>query len=106
VEVQQSQGRETPAALVNCNLFGARLQFAIWADLQLVGVGWSNIHAVAWIKIMCSRSRIKDLDLKIPCHMDRSMSGYLLMMDMSPDYESAMKSQLKATIMEVSNDDL
>jgi len=27
-----------------------------------------------------------DLDLKIPCHMDGSMSGYFLMMDdMSPD---------------------
>jgi hypothetical protein len=38
--------------------------------------------------------------------MDGSMSGYLLMMDMSPDYESAMKSQWKAAIMEVSNDDL
>jgi len=27
-----------------------------------------------------------DFDLKIPCHMDGSMSGYFLMMDnMSPD---------------------
>ena len=27
-----------------------------------------------------------DLDFKIPCHIDRSMSGYFLMMDnMSPD---------------------
>jgi len=48
-----------------------------------------------------------DLDLKIPCHMDGSMSGYFLMMDAtSPDYESAMKSQWKADIMEVSKDDL
>jgi hypothetical protein len=47
-----------------------------------------------------------DLDLKIPCHMDGSMSGYFLMMDMSPDYESAMKSQWKADIMEVSKYDL
>jgi len=34
------------------------------------------------------------LDLKIPCHMDGSMSGYFLMMDdMSSDYGTAMKSQ-------------
>ena len=107
MEVQQSQGGDTPAALVNCNQFGARLQFAIWADLQLLGVGWSDIHAIAWIKITCSRGRIMDLDLKIPCHMDGSMSGYFLMMeDMSRDYGTAMKSQWKAGIMEVSKDDL
>ena len=64
---------------------------AIWADLQFIGVelngvGWSDIHTIAWIKITCSRGRIMDLDLKIPCHMDGSMSGYFLMMaDMSPD---------------------
>jgi len=46
-------------------------------------------------------------DLKIPYHMDGSMSGYFLMMDdMSPDYGTAMKSQLNTDIMEVSNDDL
>jgi len=107
MEVQQSQGGDTPAASVNCNQFGARLQFAIWADLQLLGVGWSDIHAIAWIKITCSRGRIMDLDLKIPCHMDGSMSGYFLMMeDMSRDYGTAMKSQWKAGIMEVSKDDL
>jgi len=69
----------------------------------------SGIHAIAWNKITCSRGRIMDLDLdlKIPCHMDGSMSGYFLMMDAtSPDYESAMKSQWKADIMEVSKDDL
>jgi hypothetical protein len=88
-------------------LIGARLQFAIWADLQLLGVGWSDIHAIAWIKITCSRGRIMDLDIKIPCHMDGSMSGYFLMMDdMSPDYGTAMKSQWKTDIMEVSNNDL
>jgi len=48
VEVQQSQGGDTPAASVNCNQFGARPQFAIWADLQLLGVGSSDIHAIAW----------------------------------------------------------
>ena len=48
-----------------------------------------------------------DLDLKIPCHMDGSMSRYFLMMDdMSPDYGTAMKSQWKPDIMEVSNNDL
>jgi len=48
-----------------------------------------------------------DLDLKIPCHMHRSMSGYFFMMDnMSPDYGTAMKSQWKSDIMEVSNNDL
>jgi len=48
-----------------------------------------------------------DLDLKIPCHMDRSRSGYFLMMDdMSPDYGTAMKSQWKTDIMEVSEYDL
>jgi len=46
------------------------------------------------------------LDLKISCHMDGSMSGYFLMMDMSPDYGTAMKSQWKTDIMEVSNNDL
>jgi len=48
----------------------------------------SGIHAIAWIKITCSRGRIMDLDLdlKIPCHMDGSMSGYFLLMEnMSPD---------------------
>ena len=39
--------------------------------------------------------------------MDRSMSGYFLMMDdMSPDYRTAMNTQWKADIMEVSNDDI
>jgi hypothetical protein len=48
-----------------------------------------------------------DLDLKIPCHMDGSMSVYFLTMDdMSLDYGTAMKSQWKTDIMEVSNDDL
>jgi len=107
--IQQSQGGDTPAALVNCNQFGARLQFAIWADLQLLGVGSSDIHAIAWIKITCSRGRIMDLDLdlKIPDHTDGSMSGYFHMMDhMSPDYGTAMKSQWKMDIMEVSNENL
>jgi len=48
----------------------------------------SSIHAIAWNKITCSIGRIMDLDLdfKIPCHIDRSLSGYFLMMDnMSPD---------------------
>ena len=102
MEVQQSQGGDTPAASVNCNEFGARLQFAIWADLQLLGVGWSDIHPIAWIKITCSRGRIMDLYLKIPCHMDGSMSGYFLM----TDYGTTMKSQWKTDIMEVSTDDL
>jgi len=99
---------DTPAASVNCNCYGARLQFARWADLQLLGVGWSDIHAIAWITITCSRGRIMDLhlDLQIPCHTNGSMSGYFLMMDMSPDYESVMKSQWKADIMEVNKDDL
>jgi len=45
-----------------------------------------------------------DLDLKIPCHMDGTMSGYFPMMDdMSPDYGTAMNSQWKTDIMEVSN---
>jgi len=107
VEVQPSQGRGTPATLVNCNQFGARLEFAIWADLQLLGVGSSDNHAIAWIEIMCLRSPIMDLDQKIPCNMDGSMNGYILLMDnMSPDYETAMKSQWKTDIMEVSNNDL
>jgi len=83
-------------------LNGARLQFAIWADLKLLGVGWSDIHTIAWIKITCSRGRIMNLDFKIPCHMDGSMSGNFLMMD----YGTAMKSQWKTDIMEVSKDDL
>ena len=38
--------------------------------------------------------------------MDESMSGYFLTMDnMSPDFGTAMKSQWKTDIMEVSNDD-
>jgi hypothetical protein len=107
VEVQQSQGRYTPAASVNCNQFGGRLQLAIWADLQLLRVGWSDIHAIGWIKITRLRGWIMDLDLRIPCHMDGSMSGYFLMMDdMSPDDGTAMKCQWKTDIMEVSNDNL
>jgi len=48
-----------------------------------------------------------DLDLKNLCHMDGSMSGYFRMMeDMSLDYGTAMKSQWKPDIMEVSKDDL
>jgi hypothetical protein len=48
-----------------------------------------------------------DLDLKIPSHMDGSMNGYFLMMDdMSPDYGTAMHSQWKTNIMQVSNDNL
>jgi hypothetical protein len=81
---QESPGGDTPAASVNCNQFGAWLESAIWADLQLLGVGWSNIHPIALIKITCSRGQIINLDLKILCHMDRSMSGYFLMMDYMP----------------------
>jgi len=48
-----------------------------------------------------------DLDFKIPCHMDGSMSVYFLMMeDMSPNYGTLMKSQWKTDIMEVSDNDL
>jgi len=107
VEVQQSQPGDTAAASINCNQFAARLQFAVWADLQLLRVGWSDIHAIAWIKITCSRGRIMDLDLKIACHIDGSLSGYFLMMDdLSSDYGTAMKSQWKTDIMEVSNNDI
>jgi hypothetical protein len=43
----------------------------------------------------------------ISCYMDGSTSVYFLMMDdMSPDYGTAMKSQGKTDIMEVSNNDL
>jgi hypothetical protein len=49
-------------------------------------VEWSGIPTIAWNKIMCLRGRIMDLDLKILCQKDGSMSGYFLMMDdMSPD---------------------
>ena len=35
-----------------------------------------------------------EFDLKIPCHMDGSKSGYFLMMDdMSPDHGAEMKNQ-------------
>jgi len=73
-------------------------------SFQLSWVESSGIHAIAWIKVTCSRGRILhlDLDLKIPCHMDWSMSGYFLMVDMSPDFGTAMKSQWKTDIMEVS----
>jgi len=75
--------------------------------LQLIGVELSGIHTIAWIKITCSRGRIMDLNLKLPCHIDGSMSGYFLIMeDMSRDIGTAMKSQWKTDIMEVSNDDL
>ena len=43
-----------------------------------------------------------DLDLKIPCHMDGSISGYFLMLD----YGTAIKSQWKTDIMEVNKYDL
>jgi len=86
VEVQQSQGGDSPTASVNCNQFGARLQFAIWADLQLHGVGWNVLHAIVWNKIMCLNGQIIEVDLMITCHMDGSMSGYFPMMDnMSPE---------------------
>jgi hypothetical protein len=105
--IQQCQGGETPAASVNCNGFAARLQFAIWADLQFIGVGLSGIHAIAWNRIMSSCGRIMDLNLTIPRHMDGSMSGYFLMIDdMSPDSGTAMKSQWKTDNMEVSKNDL
>jgi len=86
VEIQPSQGGDTPTASVNCNQSGAWPQYARWVDLQLLGVGWSNIYANAWDKIICSRGRIMDLDIQIPCHMDWLMSGYFPIMDnMSPD---------------------
>ena len=48
-----------------------------------------------------------NLDLKVPCNMARSMSGYFLMMDdMSPDHGTAMNSQWKIDIMEVSSNDI
>jgi hypothetical protein len=107
VDVQQSQGGDTPAASVNCNQFGARQQLAIWADLQLLGVGWSDSHGIAWIKISCFRGPIMDLDLNTQCQIHGSMSGYFLMMDdKPPDYEMGMKSQRKTEIMAVSNNDI
>jgi len=74
-----------------CHMGGLQL-----SGVELNGVlSWvesSGIHATAWNKITCSRSWIMDLDLKIPCHMDGSISGYFLMMDdMSPDYGTAMR---------------
>ena len=68
---------------------------------------FSELGGVIFTQLRGLRSRAhEDLDLKIPCHMDGSMSGYFLMMDdMSPDYETAMKSQWKTDIMEVSNND-
>jgi len=48
-----------------------------------------------------------DLDLRIPCHMDGSMSGYFLTMeDRSLKYGTAMNSPWKTDIMEVSTNDL
>jgi len=79
VEVQQSQGGDTPAhRLIAINLGpGYNLPYGRIYNLSEL----SGIHAIAWIKITCSRGRIMDLDLKIPCHMDGSMSGYFFMMD-------------------------
>jgi len=74
----KSPGGDTPAALVNCNQFQARLQFAIWAHLQLLGVGWNQIDAFGWNNITCARDRIMDLDSKIPWHMGGTLSGWFL----------------------------
>jgi len=77
------------------------------ADLHLLRVGWSDIHAIALIKITCARGRIIDLNLVTQCHMAGSMSVDFFKMDnISPDYGTTMKSQWKTDIMEVSNDDL
>jgi len=75
---------------------------------------FSELGGAIFTQLRGIRSRAQEagsyiwiLDLKIPCHMDGSMSGYFLMMDdMSPDYGTAMKSQWKTDIMEVSKDDL
>jgi hypothetical protein len=75
--------------------------------VELNEVELSSFHAIAYNKIIYSSGRIMDLDLKIPCHMDRVMRGNFLMMDdMLPDNGTAMKSQWMTVIMEVSNDAL
>jgi len=76
-------------------------------SFQFSWVQSSGIHPIACIKIMSSRSRIMDLDIQILCHMGGLMGRYFLRMDdKTPDYGTAMKSQWKGDIMEVSKDDL
>jgi len=45
-ECQQSQGGNTQVASVNSpsNWLVVRLQYAIWADVELIGVQWSCVH--------------------------------------------------------------
>ena len=47
VEVQPSQGGDTPAAMVNCNWFGARLRFAKWVYSQYIRV---KQYSCNWVK--------------------------------------------------------
>jgi len=48
-----------------------------------------------------------DSDLMIACRNHRSMSGEFLMIDdIPPDYRTAMMSQCKMNIMEVTNNAL
>jgi hypothetical protein len=55
-------------------------------SFQLSQVQSGGFHTIVWNMITSSRSRIVDLNLKIPCQMDGSMSGYcLIVSNMSQD---------------------
>jgi len=69
----------------------------------------TDIPAIVWIKVTYSRGQMldSDFDLMIACHMVRSMPGYFLIMDnMSPDYETTMMITQKINTIMVSNIDL
>jgi len=54
--------------------------------MELSSVEWPSMPAIAWNMITCSKCLVMDLDFKIRCHMDGSMSVYCLMIDdMTPD---------------------
>jgi len=83
---QQSQGGDTPAALVNwpCNWLGAWLQVAPEADCNWAQLSWaegSGIPAIEWNMNTCALSQIMNEYSKILAHMDGSMSCDFLLMD-------------------------
>jgi hypothetical protein len=41
----------------------------------------SAIHPIEWNQMTSSWGLIMDFDTKLPCHMDRLMSGHCLMME-------------------------
>jgi len=118
VEVFSNQGGDTPATSVNwpCNKQGARLQFAILAELTFIGVfSWVELSWAVLLQLRGIRSCAREARSYIWIWTYRSHAqrtdwwlGIFLwwMICHQMDYGTAMNNQWKTDIMEVTNNEL